>query len=383
MTALEKDPNRRYQSADDLRADLLRFRRGREIHGGPLTGIVTDVPSTGAGAADAGATRARPAVAPVPVTASQGRNPWGIAAIVLLLLLLVGGAAFLITRELDSTRGGSAADVKVPNVVTNPPTDLAVARKTLKAAGFTVSIDPIVSDSQPAGAVVSQTPAAGTLAKQGDDVRLGVSRGPADARVPDVTGSEQATAIADIEARGFTTTTSEEANRDVPAGRVIRTEPAADELRPKGSNVLVVVSSGGPTVPVPDVAGQPEAAAANRLGQANLVARTAQEASDTVGSGNVIRTEPGAGADVPEGSTVTIVVSTGPARVTVPNVVGGTQTAAENAISAEGLSVSVQKVPSGSAGKGTVSGQSPGGGTEVSPGSTVTIQVGDGSLAGP
>jgi serine/threonine-protein kinase len=145
----------------------------------------------------------------------------------------------------------------------------------------------------------------------------------------------------------------------------------------------VVVSSGGPTVTVPDVDGQPEAAAANRLGQALFQVRTTEEASDSVSAGNVIRTEPGAGAEAPEGSTVTIVVSTGPARVTVPDVVGNTQSTAEQAISAEGLSVSVQKIASSPAAKGLVSGQSPGGGSSVSPGSTVTIQVGDGLLPGP
>jgi eukaryotic-like serine/threonine-protein kinase len=380
MTALEKDPNRRYQSADDLRADLLRFRRGREILGGPLTGVVTEIPSGGAAAA---ATQTRTAATATPTAETRRRSPWGIAAIVVVLLALVGGAAFLVTREIDSTSGGGAADIAVPNVVTQPPTDIADARRILEDAGFTVSVDPIVSDSDAAGAVVSQTPAGGSVAKEGDDIRLGVSRGPADARIPDVTGSEQADAIAEIEAAGFSATTSSEASRDVAGGRVIRTDPAEGELRPKGSNVLVVVSSGGPTVMVPDVAGQPEAAAANRLGQASFQVRTSEEASDSVSAGNVIRTEPGAGATAPEGSTVTIVVSTGASRVSVPDVVGNTQSAAEQAISGAGLSVSVQKVASTPAGKGLVSGQSPGGGSSVGPGSTVTIQVGDGSLAGP
>ncbi len=382
MTALEKDPNRRYQSADDLRADLLRVRRGREIVGGPLTGVVTEVPSVGATAAG-GAAGSRTAVAAVPTASPRKRNPWAIAAIVVLLLALVGGAAFLLTRQLGSTEGGGAADVTVPNMVTDPPTNILEARQKLKDAGFTVSIDPIVSDSQPAGAVVSQTPAGGTVAKEGDDIRLGVSRGPADARIPDVTGSEQAAAVAEIEAAQFTTTTSDEASPDVASGRVIRTNPAAGELRPKGSNIQVIVSSGKAGVPVPDVAGRSESAAANRLGQALFQTRTSEEASDTVPSGNVIRTEPAAGTQAPEGSTVTIVVSTGRQRVTVPDVVGDTQSAAEQAISGAGLSVSVQSVSSGPSGRGMVSGQSPGGGTEVTPGSTVTIQVGDGTLPGP
>ncbi|MGZ8765610.1 MAG: Stk1 family PASTA domain-containing Ser/Thr kinase [Acidimicrobiia bacterium] len=381
MTALQKDPNRRYQSADDLRADLLRFRRGREIVGGPLTGVVTEIPTSATAAA--GATQVRPAVAPVPSASARRRSPWAITAIIVVLLALVSGAAFLVVREIDSTSGGGGADVTVPNVITEPPMNIDDARRILEDAGFTVSVDPIVSDSRAAGEVVSQTPAGGTTAKEGDDIRLGVSRGPADARVPDVTGSDQSAAIEEIEAAGFSTTTSTEASRDVPESRVIRTDPAKDEMRPKGSNVLIVVSSGAPAVPVPDVAGQPQTAAANRLGQAGFQVRTTEEGSDSVTSGNVIRTEPGAGAEASEGSTVTMVVSTGPARVNVPDVVGDAQSTAEQEISGAGLSVSVQKVASSQAAKGFVSGQSPGGGTTVSPGSTVTIQVGDGLLPGP
>jgi eukaryotic-like serine/threonine-protein kinase len=384
MTALEKDANRRYQSADDLRADLLRFRRGRDIVGGPLTGRIADVPSFGAAATSA--TRARPAVAPAPAPSSvdrRKRNPWAVTAVVVLLLALVGGAAFLVTREIGSTEGGVAGDANVPNVVTTPPMNITDARRILKEAGFTVSVDPIVSDSQPKGAVVSQTPPGQTRARKGDDVRLGVSRGPADAQIPDVTGSEQAAAIAEIEAAGFATTTSTEANTDVAAGRVIRTAPGADEMRPKGSNVQLVISSGPPGVAVPDVTGQPQTSAANRLGQANFQVRTTEEASDSVTSGDVIRTEPAAGATAPQGSTVGIVVSTGPARVPVPDVVGNSQATAEQAISGAGLVASVQKVASTPTAKGVVSGQSPGAGTQVNPGSTVSIQVGDGTLPSP
>ena len=44
LTALAKDPNARYQTADDLRADLLRFRRGEEVLGGPQVAQVVEMP---------------------------------------------------------------------------------------------------------------------------------------------------------------------------------------------------------------------------------------------------------------------------------------------------------------------------------------------------
>ncbi len=384
MTALEKDPTRRYQSSDDLRADLLRFRRGRDIVGGPLTALIADVPSFGA--AGAGMTRAQPSVAPPPASLgadAKARNPWAITAMVVVLLALIGGASFLVTREIGSTKGTVGGDANVTNVITEPPMNVIDARRILKSDGFKVSVDQIVSESQPKGAVLSQTPAGGTRARKGDDVRLGVSRGPADAQIPDVTGSEQPAAKAEIEAAGFATTTSTEANKDVTEGRVIRTAPGANEMRARGSNVQLVISSGPAPVGVPDVIGQPQNAAANRLGQALFQVRTINEASASVASGNVIRTEPAPGTSAKLGSTVLMVVSTGPQRVTVPDVVGDAQTTAGQAISGAGLSVSVQKVASAPAAKGVVSGQSPGAGTQVNPGSTVVIQVGDGSLAPP
>src|SRR5262245_7125127 len=64
LAAMAKDPDLRYQTADDLRADLLRFRRGRPLAAGPVTALVAEVPTTttavaagaGAGAATAAAT---------------------------------------------------------------------------------------------------------------------------------------------------------------------------------------------------------------------------------------------------------------------------------------------------------------------------------------
>src|SRR5271154_3247469 len=76
MSALAKDPEHRYQSADDLRADLLRFRRGRPLAAAPVTGIVAEVPpsaATGTGGY-ASPTIASPRV-PVEATAVYDRQP--------------------------------------------------------------------------------------------------------------------------------------------------------------------------------------------------------------------------------------------------------------------------------------------------------------------
>src|SRR4029077_4594807 len=107
-----------------------------------------------------------------------------------------------------------------------------------------------------------------------------------------------------------------------------------------GSAVNLVVSTGPAPVAVPNVVGQTQAAATTAITGAGLVVGTVTTASSpTVPSGSVISPSPGAGTAAAVGSAVNLVVSTGPALVAVPNVVGQTQAAATTAIAGAGLVV--------------------------------------------
>src|SRR5438270_856777 len=108
----------------------------------------------------------------------------------------------------------------------------------------------------------------------------------------------------------------------------------------------VQIGSGGtppPTVPVPNVVGQTQAAATSAISAAALTVGTVtQQSSTTVASGSVISESPAAGTSVVSASAVNLVVSSGapaPTQVAVPNVVGQTQAAATSAISAAALTV--------------------------------------------
>ena len=94
-------------------------------------------------------------------------------------------------------------------------------------------------------------------------------------------------------------------------------------------------------------------------------------------SGEVIRQTPNAGSQLPAGSTVSIVVSKGEAKATVPNVIGKLRADAVEALRAEGLKPTVNEaeteVPSQ---VGRVTDQFPPPGSEVKPGSAVTVVVG-------
>jgi serine/threonine-protein kinase len=108
----------------------------------------------------------------------------------------------------------------------------------------------------------------------------------------------------------------------------------------KDAAIKLTISTGKPKVPVPDVHGKSVAEAASVLGQAGLNgSKTQSEASDTVPKDQVIRTDPAAGTQVEKGSSVTIIVSSGPAQVSVPDVSSGgiSKSAAENTITNAGL----------------------------------------------
>lgn len=133
----------------------------------------------------------------------------------------------------------------------------------------------------------------------------------------------------------------------------------------------------GDTVTVPAVAGQPAAAAQQRLVDEGLRPIVVSEASDTVPEGTAIRTDPAAGTKVDKDSNVNLVVS-GQSTGGVPAVVGQQEAAAVAEVEAAGFTALVTRAESPEA-EGTVIQQSPAAGDNASPGSTVTLTVSAGS----
>jgi serine/threonine-protein kinase len=99
--------------------------------------------------------------------------------------------------------------------------------------------------------------------------------------------------------------------------------------------------------------------------------------NDTVPNGKVIGTDPPIGTPLPKGSPVTLLVSSGPGNVTMPNVVGAQRAAAESLLNGTlGLGLQVQLANAGPTKKGIVISQNPAAGAAVPKGSTVVIVVG-------
>jgi RHS repeat-associated protein len=209
----------------------------------------------------------------------------------------------------------------------------------------------------------------------------------AQAIVPDVVGLAQAEGEADVLAASLAVGTITQQNSDtVPAGDVISQDPAAGTQVAAGSAIDLVVSLGPVLVSVPDVVGQTQATAEAAIADAGLVVGTVTTAnSDIVPAGSVISQTPVGGTEVPAGNAVDLVISLGPALVTVPDVVGQTQADAEAAITAANLVVgTVTTTNSDTVGSGDVISQNPAGGITVAEGNAVDLVVSTGPVtSGP
>ncbi|HNC92309.1 MAG TPA: PASTA domain-containing protein [Solirubrobacterales bacterium] len=296
---------------------------------------------------------------------------WALVVLAVLIGLLIAWAA---------TRSHT---VEVPDVV-GTSSDAAVSK--LNQEGFKVEVDREKNPSVPNNQVYRQDPSGEAdqdcnflgFSCSNPTVTLTVSGGPGQTEVPDVTGLSQDDAEQELEDAGFTTSIETRTSSDVDSGLVIETDPAGGEMARRGSEVTVTVSSGAAQVKVPPVVGQTLNAAKQQLAAVGLDYSSSEEPSDRP-QGEVIDQSPTAGTRVDPGSTVTLVVSSGPedTRVSVPALVGQTQSSAESQLTAAGLVPSVQTQSTTIQPQdGKVIDQSPGSGTKVAEGSTVVITVG-------
>lgn len=377
MQAMAKDPAQRYATADELRADLLRFRQGRQVAAVPPAPVYAPTEARTAMAPTVGATQAIPAAAMGTAAAAEPPHRRTGAYVVLLFLMLaaLAGLLFLLAKEFGvGGDSGNAEQVAVPSVLGKSYAD---AETLLKGQGFVVER----TDERNAAekdTVFSQDPEGGTNAEKGSTVKLFVSLGEELARVPRVTNLKQQEAEDDITSAGFTVGRIDQQPSDtVEAGRVISQDPGQGKEAAKGSAVNLVVSSGKEQVTIPTVAGKDEATAANELGKLGLDVERKTQASSDVEAGKVITTDPRAGTQVAKGSTVTLIVSSGPEKVSVPNLQGMTEAQAEKALKEAGL-VGEKKTQTvtDDADDGRVVDQDPDAGTKVDKGSTVTYYVG-------
>ena len=126
------------------------------------------------------------------------------------------------------------------------------------------------------------------------------------------------------------------------------------------------------------MAGLPAADGQAAIEAVGLVAATEEQPSAEIEAGLVIETSPAAGTEVDLGSTVTMIVSTGPSTIPVPDVVGQAAADAQAALEGEGFVVTTSEEASDDVEEGLVISTNPVAGTEVAPGTTVDMAVSTG-----
>jgi serine/threonine-protein kinase len=319
MRSLAKNPANRYPSADEMAADIRRFRAGQAVHAEALLPgeLTTAVPIA------EGTTRAVPSVSartqvvdrvaePRYTTEPPRRSP----AFLVLLVLLLGGVAALVgflAANLHLGASDTAKQVTVQKVVGFEQAD---AERRLEASGLKVRTV-VEANAAAEGTVFSQNPEAGKLVDAGSTVEIHVASARPPVEVPDVVGKTRDVADQLMRAKNLVAKFTLEENDQVPADTVIRQTPKGAEKVSPDSEVQVVLSAGKGKAEVPNLRGHPAATAANELGRAGFVVGTTQmRAAGDVGAGDVIETNPPAGTVLDKGSTVTIVVSSGPATTT-------------------------------------------------------------------
>jgi serine/threonine-protein kinase len=373
MRSLDKNPDLRYQTADDLRHELLLFLRGEALATVPSGDAPTQVMSP--------SPVPPPTATPdeiyrqvAPPEPSSSQLPFIITTFALVVALGVG--IFLLLRALAP---GTPTEILI-DVPTVAGMTQAEALLELQRLGFNVIPEPSASDTVEEGRVIGTKPAAGEKAEDGAFIIVYVSLGAEAFPVPPLVGQDLARATELIEKAGLVLGTVEQVpDEEAPAGAVVSQDPPAGQEAASGTAVNLVVSTGLEEFPIPgDLTGRSEGDVGFILGNLGLSVVFDSEFSPEIPKGFVVRTDPAGGATVKKGDQVTVYVSQGPEPVVVPNLVGSTQDQARAALEDLGLVIRVNAatVEVLAERDGLVAEQLPAAGVEVEAGTTVSVTLG-------
>ena len=377
LRALAKDPEDRYQSAEEMDAELERVSRGLPVS--QETEDAATMILSGVGAADAtmiqrpSGPRA-PVYAPTPVYYEEPPPrrrtiwPW-----VLALVLLAGAAVagWYVYKQVQGQLA-SSKPVAVPDV---RGIREGLAYQKVRDSGLTPVIIRLPSTLQPETYVYDQDPGAGNRIDKGNTVKIYVSQGPPKTTVPNEVGKASLDAVQDLNSANLKASVHQVPSNQ-PADTVLAQDPPAGKKVKQGTVVRINVSKGPQPITVPDVTGLPFDQAASQLqGLGFSVARNDVQSDQPANT--VVAESPGPSTTAPKGSTVTLSVSKGPATTPVPDVTSQDPDTATATLEASGFKVArTQQDTADPNLDNTVISQSPVGGAGAKPGDTVTIVVG-------
>ncbi len=194
--------------------------------------------------------------------------------------------------------------------------------------------------------------------------------------MPLVVGKDVQTATTIVSNAGFTSAPDiQKVLSAEPKGRVIKQNPLANAKVGNDTKVVLTISDGPGDVQIPTVADLKAADAQKKLEKLGFKVAVRQKASSDVDKGNAIGTDPAAGVSVVKGTEITLFVSSGPAPIAVPPVVGQQIDAARATLQGAGFNVTTSDDTSCTASVNTVTSQSPAGSSKADKGSTVSLGV--------
>lgn len=328
LKSMAKDPAHRYTTAEELRADLLRFNEGRSVLAMEDTTAMIGVAGVTAAVATVGGIDATRAVGAVGGAGADSGTPGSgrdasdetssnrtrnYAIALVLLLLLLAAAGFFLGRNLGYFGGN--ASFNLPNVVGQ---QAPVATATLRADGLNVNQVQQVSNDPP-GTVISSNPGATSLVRKGDTITIKVAQiAPVQqVTVPDglvnTTGSNATLILQSVPLTATVVFKTSSAQK----GIVLSTNPTSGTRVNQGSAVTLTVSGGPANAIVPSLTGLSQPAAGATLTSAGLaVGNITQVSSIQFVPGIVVSSTPDTGASVQPGTLVDIAVSSGPPPTT-------------------------------------------------------------------
>ncbi len=377
---LAKKPVARYQNAEALREDLRRFRSGEPVaaltEATAASGAMPAAPSSAPSAPAPHAADLQSTSSPVtsnPVTSNPDGNTtvlpatsvisigdaddplrppgaasfdagyyqepaprtgwYAIAAFIALFAIIIGG--IFLFQALSSQDEGSFG-ITLEDY-TNQPLDGVTG--ALTALNLTYRSVPEPNALVNENFVHRTSPAAGTLVFEGDLITIYFNPLATLIPIPTVRGLALADAERILASNGFSTSVSSEQS-ELPEGTVVRTIPSEGELVRQDTAIEIIVSAGREQVQIPrSVLGDPVEDARELLESDafGLIVEEEYRNDPTVPAGVVITTDPVPNQLVDRGSTITLIVSSGPEQVIVPDLIGMTETEAIAALQSAGL----------------------------------------------
>jgi eukaryotic-like serine/threonine-protein kinase len=324
LKALAKNPENRYQTAAEMRSDLVRVHNGEPPE---APKILTEAERSSLMATPHSSDSTGAQTNPLPrqqLDFIRERSPgsvsrWVIAVAALAVLTVV-------VTVLINTFGGGMRNVQVPDVRNQASADAIAA---LQNHGFKTRTQQKPDSTVLPDHVIGTDPGANVKVGAGELITVEVSTGPEQREVPDVSSLSYAAAVKKLKSAGFSKFKQVNSPSTPEAkDKVIGTNPPANQTSAITNEIAVIVGSGPSSKQVPDVAGQTADEAQKNLAVYGF-SKFAQASVDSPRpAGSVIGTNPPAGANVPVDTVIELQVSKGNQFV-MPDVTGMFWTDAE------------------------------------------------------